>query len=66
MIGKFKKAGDEDSAAVLEIIYRDEIGHVAIGKRWFDWVATRHALEPKAAWQDLVQRYFHGSLKGPL
>lgn len=65
MIKKFKAAGDSESAAVLEIIYRDEIGHVACGKRWFDWVAKRRDLEPQAAWQDLVRQHFRGSLKPP-
>lgn len=32
---KFAAAGDADSAALLEKIYRDEIGHVAYGLKWF-------------------------------
>ena len=34
MIVKLNAAGDRDSARILEIIYDDEIGHVAIGRRW--------------------------------
>src|SRR6185436_3334673 len=31
----FAKVGDEASSALLEKIYRDEIGHVAYGLKWF-------------------------------
>ena len=65
MIERLKGAGDPESAAVLEIIYRDEIGHVAIGKRWFDHVCTARGLPPKETWQDLVRRNFKGQLKPP-
>ena len=65
MISKLRAVGDEDSARVLEIIYEDEIGHVAVGKRWFDHIAQGRGEDPKTAWQNLVQRYFKGSLKPP-
>ncbi len=65
MIEKLQRAGDPESAAILEVIYRDEIGHVAIGKRWFDRVAQGRELEPRAAWQNLVRRHFKGTLKPP-
>lgn len=65
MIERLEGAGDEASAAVLRVIYRDEIGHVAIGKRWFDHVAAGRGLDPEAAWQAAVRRYFKGALKPP-
>jgi uncharacterized ferritin-like protein (DUF455 family) len=60
-----RRAGDEPSAAVLEIIYRDEIGHVAIGKRWFDFFAAKAGQDPATLWQELVRRHFRGRLKPP-
>ena len=54
-----------DSAAVLAIIYHDEIGHVATGMRWFLWVAEQRGLAPKAAYQEMVKRYFKSPLKPP-
>ena len=65
MIGKLRAAGDEASAQVLEVIYREEIGHVARGRRWFDWLCETRGLEPKAAWQGLVGQHFRGRLKRP-
>ena len=40
MIARLERAGDGASAAVLRVIYADEIGHVAIGLRWFDGCAS--------------------------
>ncbi len=65
MIGKLTAVDDPESAAVLQIIYDDEIGHVAIGKRWFDWLAAARGLDPLQSWQDLVRRRFKGALKPP-
>lgn len=66
MIAKLREVADEASAAALEVIYRDEIGHVAIGNRWFLWLAAQRGVaEPRAAWQALVRRHFRGPLKPP-
>ncbi|MET4804966.1 ferritin-like domain-containing protein [Limibacillus sp. MBR-115] len=66
MIAKLTNAGDHDSATVLEIIAHEEIGHVAIGKRWFLWLCeTRGVADPKAAWQSLVRLHFRGLVKPP-
>jgi uncharacterized ferritin-like protein (DUF455 family) len=65
MITKLQAAEDAESAAVLRVIYEEEIGHVAIGKRWFDAVCARRGAEPQATWQALVRRHFKGQLKPP-
>jgi uncharacterized ferritin-like protein (DUF455 family) len=65
MIASLDKAGDGASAEVLRIIYRDEIGHVAIGRRWFDAICRARGLAPGAAFPELVRRHFKGVLKRP-
>ena len=65
MIADMQKHGDNATAAVLERIYRDEIGHVAAGMRWFDHFARAAGHDPKEAWQALVRRHFRGALKPP-
>ncbi|GGF31952.1 rhamnosyltransferase [Aliidongia dinghuensis] len=65
MIGGLDKFGDTASAAALRVIYRDEIGHVAIGRRWFDAICAERGLAPEPTWQDLVRRHFKGALKRP-
>jgi uncharacterized ferritin-like protein (DUF455 family) len=65
MIARLERGGDEPSAALLRIIYRDEIGHVATGRHWFEWECARRALPPVETYRDLVRRYFKGLLKPP-
>lgn len=65
LIDKVNSAGDEDSAAILQIIMEDEVGHVATGKRWFDFVCGCERRDPISSWQGLVRHYFKGDLKPP-
>jgi uncharacterized ferritin-like protein (DUF455 family) len=65
MILRLKRHGDEASAAALQVIYDEEIGHVACGQRWFRWESAKRGLEPVAAYRDLVGRHFRGALKPP-
>ncbi len=45
---KLARAGDRESAAVIDVILRDEIGHVALGNRWFRFLCTARGLDPIA------------------
>jgi uncharacterized ferritin-like protein (DUF455 family) len=65
MIARLHRLGDPASAAVLQRIYDDEIGHVAAGRRWFEHLCAAQGLDPVTAWQERVRRYFRGSLKPP-
>ena len=65
MIDRMESFGDQATAAVLRTIYEDEIGHVAIGIRWFRFVCERRGVEPEPTWRALVARHFKGALKPP-
>ena len=65
MIAKLQAVGDPESAAILQVIFDEEIGHVACGTRWFDYLCAREGKDPQEAWQALVRRYFRGALKPP-
>ena len=65
MIDRLDRLGDPESAAVLRLIYRDEIGHVATGQRWFRQLCAARGLEPETAFHALVRRHFPGTLKPP-
>ena len=65
MIEIFRKANDQNSIAALEVIYAEEVGHVAYGSKWFHFLCGRQNLDPKPVFHDLVRKYFHGPLKPP-
>lgn len=65
MTARLRKAGDDTSADILQIIHDEEIGHVAIGRRWFDHCCRIAGREPVSAFHDLVRQHFRGSLKPP-
>lgn len=62
---KLAQAGDAGSAAILDIILRDEIGHVALGNHWFRQVCAQRGLEPLSAYADLSARYRAPRQRGP-
>ncbi|MGZ8255583.1 MAG: ferritin-like domain-containing protein [Burkholderiaceae bacterium] len=62
---KLAGAGDEASARVIDLILSDEIGHVAIGNRWFRFLCDRRGLEPLQAYAELARRYAAPRLRGP-
>lgn len=65
MIQIFKSAKDKDTVAAMQVIYAEEVAHVAYGSKWFHFLCGRHDLDPKGVFHDLVRRYFHGPLKPP-
>lgn len=65
MIAKFEQAGDGDSAAVLEIILREEVGHVAIGTRWFNFCCQARGCDPERTFLELLKDVGRGALRGP-
>lgn len=65
MTARLERAGDDQSAAILDRIYHDEIGHVAAGVRWFEWLCERQGREPRQTFHALVRRHFSGALKPP-
>ncbi|WP_299636987.1 ferritin-like domain-containing protein [uncultured Ruegeria sp.] len=65
MIEIFRKARAEQAIAALEVIYAEEVGHVAYGSKWFHFLCGRENADPKDVFHTLVRRYFHGVLKPP-
>jgi uncharacterized ferritin-like protein (DUF455 family) len=57
MQARLAKAGDARAVAILDIILRDEVGHVAIGNFWFRWLCQRDGLDPVAHYAALAARY---------
>lgn len=62
---RLQQAGDHASAAILDVILRDEIGHVLIGNRWFRHLCEKGGFDPHTAYARLAEQYHAPKLRGP-
>lgn len=62
---KLARAGDARAVEILDVILRDEIGHVAVGNRWFRWLCEREGLDPLGHFTTLAARYGAPRLRPP-
>jgi uncharacterized ferritin-like protein (DUF455 family) len=62
---KLAQAGDMDAARILDIILRDEIGHVAIGNRWYNWCCDQAGFDPLTTYAELAHRHNAPVPRGP-
>jgi uncharacterized ferritin-like protein (DUF455 family) len=65
IIRKVQDTGDTETVDVLEIILRDEIGHVEIGTRWFRYLCNERGLEPDITFSELLKHYMKAQVKQP-
>ena len=65
MIEGARRHGDERTAAIFEIIYRDEKRHVAIGAKWFRFLCDQRSLAPEPTFHALVRAHFRGTIRPP-
>lgn len=65
LLRQMDEIGDEQTARIFRIIYRDEEGHVAVGAKWFRFLCLREGAKPAEAFQNLVRQHFRGALKPP-
>jgi uncharacterized ferritin-like protein (DUF455 family) len=62
---RFKQIKDERAVEILEIILHDEIGHVLVGNRWFNFLCANEGISPVATYRDLAEKYRAPTLRGP-
>ena len=62
---KLSQVGDTVAADILTIILRDEIGHVAVGNHWYNWLCEQRNLEPIETYAKLAKQYVAPVLRGP-
>lgn len=65
MIERLRRHGDADTVAILEVILREEVAHVAAGSRWFRWCCERRGVEPASTFRALLAQYARAVLHGP-
>ncbi len=62
---KLQQAGDHAAAAILDIILRDEISHVAFGNHWFEYLCNARGVAPQSCYRQLLRQYQAWPLRGP-
>ena len=66
MIKRLKDAGDSRTVAILEIILREEVGHVEIGSRWFRYCCEQAGLPAEETFRKHLRTYYRRRSKGHL
>jgi uncharacterized ferritin-like protein (DUF455 family) len=65
---KLRKAATPSAlqaADLLDIVLREEVGHVAIGNHWYRWLCEQRGLDPVAFYSELAKRYEAPKLRPP-
>lgn len=65
---KLQRVGTQDAlkaSVILDIILRDEVGHVEVGNHWYHWLCAQQGLDPVAHDQQLVEKLEAPRLRPP-
>lgn len=57
---KLRKVGTPHAlaaVAILDVILAEEVGHVAIGNRWYHWLCERQGLDPLAYYREAARQH---------
>jgi len=66
MIKKLETVKDKPLIECLEIIYKEEIGHVAIGSHWFEYACLQQGVEPRKTFIKLLsEENVKNAISGP-
>ncbi len=65
---KLRKVGSAPAlaaVAILDIILAEEVGHVAIGNRWYHWLCARNGIDPQTFYAAAAIQHGAPRLKPP-
>lgn len=62
---KLLSIADERGAAILDIILRDEIGHVLVGNKWYRYLCDQRGLDPVSTYDELAKTHSAPRPRGP-
>lgn len=54
---KIRQRKDDEAVAILDVILRDEIGHVSIGNHWYHALSTQRGLDAMKCFAELLHKY---------
>ncbi|HIF35187.1 MAG: ferritin-like domain-containing protein [Candidatus Pseudothioglobus sp.] len=62
---KFKHSKFNEMVGILDIIFRDEIGHVKIGNYWYQNLCSERDIDPIKTFDSLIKKHIGSNLRGP-
>jgi len=65
IIQKFNHHGHTRAAEILEVIYQDEIGHVEIGSKWFNYTCSQRGLNSAEVFSELIEKFAIDKIRKP-
>jgi uncharacterized ferritin-like protein (DUF455 family) len=65
MMQRLEAVGDDETVKILQVILDEEVGHVAIGSRWFHWCCEREGKQPGPTFLELLETRYAGTIRGP-
>ncbi|MEW8219856.1 MAG: ferritin-like domain-containing protein [Candidatus Thiodiazotropha taylori] len=63
---RFREIEDDQTVAALEVILREEVGHVQFGSRWFNYLCEQRGLPAEETYFDLLENFLNGEIRCPL
>lgn len=65
ILSKLEKSKDHAAVAILEIIHKDEVGHVKIGTDWFHYLCEQRQQNSMDTFRELLNKHMKGGIHGP-
>jgi uncharacterized ferritin-like protein (DUF455 family) len=63
---RFQAINDLQTVQALEVILREEVGHVQFGSCWFNYLCHQRGLDPEETYFDLLENFLNGEIRCPL
>ncbi|HES75845.1 MAG TPA: ferritin-like domain-containing protein [bacterium] len=62
---RLRAVGENRLVEILDVIYREEMGHVRIGTHWFRHLCAERGLDARGTFRELLNQYMSGRIRGP-
>ncbi len=62
---KFSGSRFKRMVEILDIIFKDEIGHVKIGNYWYRYLCNQRDIDPVQTFDELIKKHIGSNLRGP-
>lgn len=62
---RFIQIKDQEMTRILKVILDDEVGHVEVGNKWFNYLCKQRGINPISIYKKLVVDYKAPTLRGP-